>query len=521
MKRKLSSIVAVLTAGILLLSACGGGTGESGGNKSETGGDTGGNAKTELVVAHGGDPKTLDPHGTNDQPSSRVMRQIYDTLVNQNEKMEIEPSLAESWEQLDDTTYQFKLKQGVKFHNGEELKASDVKFTILRALESPHVSEIVQAIDPAKIEVVDDYTIKIGTQKPFAPLLLHLAHTASSILNEKAVTEGGENYGQNPVGTGPFKFESWTKGDNVVLLRNDDFHKEPAKLTKITFRAIPENTNRTIELEAGGADIIYDVDPNDVIRVEENEDLVLVRDLNLSTAYIGFNCQKKPFDNVKVRQAINMALDTEAMVKNVYKGIGYKAKGPLGPNVWATNQNLEPYPFDVEGAKKLLAEAGYPDGFSTTIWTNENQQRKDIAEIVQNQLGAIGIKVEPKTLEWGAYLDGTAKGEHEMFILGWVTVTGDPDYGLYQLFHSSAHGESGNRTFYTNPKVDELLEKGRYSTDEAEREKAYMEVQQIIRDEAPWVFTWGGENLSGTTKNVKGFVQHPAGHHRLYSVYFE
>lgn len=513
MKRKFSKFVSVLAVAVLVLTGCGG---------SNSGGGEAGGAKTELVVAQGADAKMLDPHGTNDQPSSRVMKQIYDRLVEQTEDMELVPGLAESWENIDDSTVEFKLRQGVKFHDGSDFTANDVKFTLLRALESSNVGHIVEAIDPEKIVVVDDYTIQIGTKYPFAPLLAHLAHTASSILSESAVTEAGDKYGlEVVVGTGPFKFESWTNGEQIVMVRNDEYWQGPAQLTKVTFRAIPENTSRTIELETGGADIIYDVDPADVQRVEDNEDLVLVRDANLSTTYIGFNCAKSPFDNVLVRQAINMALDKEAIVNNVYKGTGYQARGPLGPNVWASNQNLEPYPYDVEAAKALMVEAGYPDGFSTTIWANENQQRMDIAEIVSNQLAAIGIKTEVKIMEWAAYLDGTAAGEHDMFILGWVTVTGDPDYGLYPLFHSSAFGSAGNRTFYSNPEVDALLEKGRTSVDSAEREEAYMRVQEIVRDEAPWVFTWGGENISGTAKNVKGFKQHPAGHYKLYSVYFE
>lgn len=168
-----------------------------------------------------------------------------------------------------------------------------------------------------------------------------------------------------------------------------------------------------------------------------------------------------------------------------------------------------------------MAEAGYADGFKTTIWTNDNQQRMDIAEIVQNQLKEIGIEAEVKVIEWGAYLDGTANGEHDMFILGWVTVTGDPDYGLYALFHSSQHGAAGNRTFYSNARVDELLDTARGTADPAAREAAYKEAQEIIRDEAPWIFTWTGEDLTGTRSNVKGFTQHPAGHHKLAGVYFE
>lgn len=529
-KKRISLLVSMILVMAFTVVGCSGGSetppeGETPGTEEpgeepgeEEPGET---AKDTLIVGMGADAKSLDPHATNDQPSSRVSKQIYETLINQNEKMELEPGLAESWDQVDELTFEFKIKQGVKFHNGEELTADDVKFTLLRALESTHIGHIVGAIDGEKIEVVDPYTIRISTKEPFAPLLAHLAHTATGILNEKAVTEGGEDYGQKPVGTGPFKFANWVTGDKIELDRNDEYHGEKAKVAHVVFRNISDNTTRTIELESGGVDIAYDVQPTDVTRVEENGDLTLLRDMNLSTTYIGFNANKAPFDNVKVRQAINYALDMKTIVDVVYAGVGAPSKGPLGPNVWASNQELDEYGFDIEKAKSLMAEAGYADGFKTTIWTNDNQQRMDIAEIVQNQLKEIGIEAEVKVIEWGAYLDGTANGEHDMFILGWVTVTGDPDYGLYALFHSSQHGAAGNRTFYSNARVDELLDTARGTADPAAREAAYKEAQEIIRDEAPWIFTWTGEDLTGTRSNVKGFTQHPAGHHKLAGVYFE
>ncbi|WP_053956424.1 glutathione ABC transporter substrate-binding protein [Inediibacterium massiliense] len=490
----------------------------SGGNSEP---NTPSDKKDVLVVGQGADAVSLDPHATNDQPSSRIAKQIYETLVTQDENMELQPALADSWESIDDLTFEFKLKKGVKFHNGEAFTANDVKFTLLRGLDSPHIGHIIGSIDPNGIQIIDDYTIRISTKEPFAPLLAHLAHTATAILNEKAVNEFGDDYGQHPIGTGPYKFDKWINGDKVELVRFEDYHGEAPAIQRVIFRNIPENTNRTIELETGGIDIAYEIPPTDVSRVEDNPDLILQRNMNLSTTYLGFNCNKEHFKDVRVRQAINYAVDMEAIVKSVYKGVGAPSKGPLGPNVWASNQKLKPYEFNVEKAKKLMTEAGYPDGFKTSIWTNDNQQRMDVAEIVQNQLKAINIDAEVKVVEWGAFLDGTTAGEHDMFILGWVTVTGDPDYGLYPLFHSSQHGAGGNRCFYSNSKVDELLDKGRTSVDPAVREKAYMEVQQIIRDEAPWVFTWLGEDLAGVRSNVKGFKQHPAGHHKVYTVNFE
>ena len=513
MKKRLLTLFSLVLALLLFVSACG-----TGDEDSDPNGNGGGEVKDTLVVGMGGDAVSLDPHATNDQPSSRVTKQIYDTLILQTEELDLVPALATEWDQVDDTTFEFKLREGVMFTNGEELKASDVKFTLERALESSHIGHIVGAI--SEVEVVDDYTVRISTANPFAPLLTHLAHPATAILNEKAVTEAGEDYGQNPVGTGPFKFVSWTTGDSIVLERNDDFWGDAALVKGVTFKVVTDNSVRTIQLETGELDIAYDIQPSDVSRVESDPDLVLQRDANLSTTYIGFNVDKAPFNDVRVRQAINYALDMNAVVEAVYAGVGAPAKGPLGPNVFGSNQDLEEYALDLDKARELLEEAGFADGFSTTLWTNENQQRIDIATIVQNQLEEIGIEVTVEIVEWGQYLEDTAAGRHDMFILGWTTVTADADYGLYALFHSAQVGDAGNRTFYRNADVDRLLDLGRTTIDQDERLAAYEEAQQIIRDDAPWIFTWTGENLAGLQSNVTGFKQHPAGHHRLDKVSF-
>lgn len=524
MNRKSKLIVlSLLLAFTMLVTACGGGTTPAAPTAPGEDAPVVEAPVTDetLIVVQGADPASLDPHATNDQPSAVVMAQIYDRLIVQTETMDLEPGLAKSWEAVDDRTFEFVLQQGVTFHNGEAFNASDVKFTLLRALESPHVGHIVGAIDPEGIEIVDDYTIRIATLEPFAPILAHLAHTASSILNEKAVLEGGDDYGQYPVGTGPFKLDNWVTGDRVELVRNDNYWGENAKVARVIIRNIPENTNRAIELETGGAHIAFGIAPIDISRIEGNTDLRMIRSPNFSTTYVGFNAAKAPFDDVRVRQAINYAVDMEAIVKAVFLGAGAPSKGPLGPNVWASHQDLVPFGFDLARARELMAEAGLADGFTTTIWTNENQQRIDIAEILQNQLREINITATAQVLEWGAYLDGTAAGEHDMFILGWVTVTGDPDYGLFPLFHSSQMGAAGNRTFYSNPRVDELLDLGRASVDPAVRKAAYMEAQEIIRDEAPWIFTWTGEELNATRSNVVGFKNHPAGHPKLFTVSFQ
>ncbi|EOD00980.1 glutathione ABC transporter substrate-binding protein [Caldisalinibacter kiritimatiensis] len=505
--KKLIVVISAIMVFALALAGCGQSSNEQAGVEKDT-----------LVVAQSADAKSLDPHATNDSTSSNVAKQIYNTLVESTEDMEIVPGLAKEWEQVDDLTWEFKLRQGVKFHNGEELKASDVKFTFERMLQSSKVSHIVEAIDT--VEVVDDYTVRIKTKEPFGPLLAHLAHSASSILNEKAVKEAGDNYGQNPVGTGPFKFKSWQAGDNIVLERFDDYFRGPSQIKQITYRVIPEGTNRTIALETGEVDIAYGIEPIDQDRVANHEDLELLKQPALAMYYVGFNVEKEPFDNKLVRKAISHAINTDDIIEAVLNGAGVKAVSPIAPRVFGYNDQLEGYEYNPEKAKELLKEAGYENGFETKIMISGSQANQ-IAQVVQAQLKEVGIDVAIEQIEWGTYIDKTASGDHEMFFLGWGTVTADADYGLYPMFHSASKGAAGNRFFYENKELDELLEKGKTSTDPKEREEAYKKAQEIIVDDAPLVPTHYKIETVGIQKNVKGFKIHPAGHHSLYNVHFE
>ncbi|HEY8424826.1 MAG TPA: glutathione ABC transporter substrate-binding protein [Limnochordales bacterium] len=474
----------------------------------------------ELVVAQGADAVSLDPHRTNDQPSSRVMRQIYDTLLVQGEDLQLYPGLATEWRQLSPTRWEFKIRQGVRFHNGDVLTAHDVKFTFDRLRDPATAAPGAFILSPvANVEVVDDYTIVIETSYPFAPLLNHLAHTTTSILSRNAVTRAGDAYGTRVVvGTGPFRFEEWVTGSHIVLSRNPDYWGGEVKPGRVVFRAIPEGTVRAIELETGAVDLAYNIEPQDELRLADVPGIDLVRVETLSTTYIGFNARKPPFNDARVRQAINHAINVDAIIEHIYTGQASRAAGPISQMVWGAHPELRPYEYNPERARQLLAEAGYPNGFKTTIWTNDNPLRMQIAEVVQSDLRKVGIDVEVNVMEWGAYLRETAQGNHDMFILGWVTVTADADYGLYSLFHSSTFGDPGNRTFWSHPRVDELLDLGRTTADPQVRLRAYREAQEIIVREAPWVFLLFLTEVTGVRSNVTGFVPHPAGHHRLQQV---
>jgi len=481
--------------------------------------------RDRLVVATAAMARNLDPALSNDMPSARIHNQIYDTLVVADYDMSILPSLAERWVFDSPTALRMFLRRDIRFHNNDVLTARDVQFTLERAAVSPEIAHITGMI--RNVQVVNDHEVVINLQYPYAPFLSNLAHTASSIVNQRALTAMGETaHSLNPVGTGPYRVTNVVTGDRIELTRWDGYHGTPAIIRDVVVRVIPDPPTRLLELETGGIDIYWElhVAPQDIPRAQAHPHINVMSGPALSLTYIGFNTLNPPLNDMRVRQAIIYALDLDAINRVAYAGLGSTGQAPLNPTVWGSAAGrLPPYQFNQARARQLLAEAGHPNGFATTIFVNENQARIDTAEIMQGMLAQVGIRAEVRIVEWGAYLDMTSRrdGGHTMFILGWNTVTGDPDYGLYSLFHSSMHGAPGNRMFYTNAQVDRLLDAGRQETNPARREQIYFEAQQIIHREAPWISQWNAENVHGLRSDVRGYRLHPNGRERLWLLSFE
>lgn len=505
MKKKLF-FYAMLIITVLAFVACGG---------SDKPTASTGEVRDTLIVGNGADAKSLDPHATNDNPSARTTAQIYNRLFEFDDNSIPKGSLAETWEQPDNLTTIIHLRKGVKFHNGEELKASDVKFTFDRMMKSAKVGHIIESID--RVEIIDDYTVKFTTKEPFAPLLSHLTHNATGILNEKAVKEAGKEYGQHPVGTGPYKFVSWQSGDRITLEAFSEYFEGETPVKNLIIRSIVEETNRTIGLETGELDIVYDILGMDKTRLKDDPKYTYIEKPGVSITYLGFNLKKEPYNNPKVREAISYAINQAPILDTAFLGGAVAADSIIGPELFAYSP-VGKYEYNIEKAKILLKEAGFPDGFKTKIWINDNNVRRDIAVILQDQLKQVGIDVEIETLEWGAYIDGTARGEHDMFILGWGTVTRDPDYGITALVSSETHGSGGNRSFYSNPKVDQLLKEGRAELNIEKRKSIYKEVQELIRKDVPmYMISYPTYNVI-TKKDVKNFNFELATAHRLYGI---
>lgn len=485
----------------------------------------------DLVIATLSDAALLDPQRSTDVPSANLQTNIFEGLVKKDQNEEIVESLATEWKSIDDTTWEFKLREGVKFHDGADFNAEAVKKSFAR-IQDPDVAAprafIFESI--TEVKVIDEFTVQIVTEYPFAPILSHLAHPAGVIVSpnqvdaEYAAMEEGKDpssvINAKPIGTGFFEFDSWVPGTEIVLVKNEEYWGTPAHLDKVTFKVIPEPSARLAELKTGNAQIIEPVQPNEVAEINGSDFGTVDEKVSSSLNYLGFNMEKKPFDDVRVRQAITMLVNVQEVLDGVYEGFGLTANGPLAPNVFGYNKDLKPLEYNVEKAKELLKEAGLEDGFETTISTNDNQQRMDIAVILQNALKQVNIDVKIDVLEWGAYLDYTGNGEHDMFILGLSNPVGDADYFLTQLFHSSNKGLSGNRSFYDNPELDKLLEEGRQEIDQVARQDFYDKAQAILIEDAPMIFMQHQAYLSGVSNDIEGYWIDTSGYYKLQDVKF-
>jgi len=477
----------------------------------------------ELRVAIESDVVTLDPPMFTDVYSNYVSSQIHETLFQVDHDMKIVPMLAEKFEQPDDRSYLITLRQGVKFHNGEELTADDVKYTYGRVMDpatkSPRAANLTDAVEsPDKIEVVDKYTVKIYLKAPFAPFMERMTNGALQIVNKKAIDAAGSDYAHKPVGTGPFKYIEWKTGEYAKLERNPDYWGEKPKLDLVTFRPIPDANTRMAELESGGIDFLMQVPREDVELIKKAGKFALQEVDAINIFYLAHNTQKAPLDNPALRRAINYAINKQEIVDTIYAGTGTVAISPLNPSNWAHNASVEAYKYDPAKAKELLQQAGYK-GEPLEISFNQATEVPRVAERIQAQLkDNLGINLVLKPMEWGAFLTYIRGGDtHQMFLLGW-NGNADPDGILYPLFHSKNFGAAGNRAFYKNDRVDELLLKGQTTVKQDDRKPLYLEAQDLILKDAPWLPIRHGTNSVALTKKVQGFKVHPLNRQLYHSV---
>jgi len=481
----------------------------------------------DMNIAIGADPESLDPAEAESSPAAMVMIHAMEGLFDMTPDGEIVPHLARDYEVSEDgLEYEIYLREGIEFHDGAYFDAEAVEYNLERLQDE--AAPFAFLIDEVtEVEVVDDYTVRLHTDEPFAPLMAHLSHDFLSMVSPEAVEEYGDDFSVNPVGTGPFEFVEWTRGEEVVMERNEDYWDDKAYLDSITFSIAPEDSTRVVMVETGEADAAMFVPPREMERLQDVPEVNIVQETSLRTIYAGMNTRQEPFDDVRVRQAVNYAVDNEAIVEQVMDGAGSPSDAPISPDIFGY-EGQEPYEYDPDRARELLEEAGYEDGFSTTFHHPEGRYMMDttVAQAIQSQLADVGIDAELETMEWATYLEfldeAPEDAEHEMYLLGWGSVTGDADYGLYALFHSSEWAPYGSDYSYLgDDRVDELLEEARINPAPEDREGVYAEAIEIIWEEAPWLFLHSEVQINAVREGVEGLIHHPREFIFAGEAYFE
>ena len=458
--------------------------------------------KKILTMAQKAEIKTLDPQKATDSVSRSIIKLINQTLVYIDNEGNIVPELAQEITKVSPKETLIKIKNDIKFSNGETLTIDDVLFSLERAKASPKMSQDLYMIE--SFEKVDDRTLKINTLYDAGNLLHKLASGGVAIINKKAF-EKDEN---NIVGTGMFKLKEWVAGEKLVLERNEFFKDSKSNIDTLVVKFVPEANSRMIMLETGEIDLARDLLPLDFKKISEDTKFTTVEIETPSNMFLGFDLRNELLADKRVRQAIAYAINNEDLVKTVFNGSASVATSPVPKITTGHNENSNNYPQNIEKAKQLLAEAGYPNGFNIELFVSEDNQRIDMAVIIQDNLKKIGINAEIKTFQWAAYVSTIENPNiiKPLFIMSWNISNDDPDEVLYPLYHSSQIDAHTNVIFYKNEKFDNLISEARETTDKEKRMKLYEEAQDIIQEDLPhYTLVYPKQNFAykASIKNIK------------------
>ncbi len=468
-----------------------------------------------LVMIIESSPTNLDPRVGLDAQSERIDELIFDDLLDRDEHLNVRPQLAERWEIPDPLTYVFHLHHGVKFHDGRPLTARDVKWTFDSLLQGRIRSTKAAAyrfVD--RIDTPDDYTVIFHLKEPFATLLWNLSDGAIGIVPYGS----GEEISRHPIGSGPFRFLSAQQDKEVVVERNDDYWGEKARLPRVRFSVVPDTTTRALELRKGSADIVSNALTFDmVLALEREPQLEVLRAPGTVLTYLALNVRDPILKDVRVRQALACAIDRRPMLEYLGRGFARPADSVLPPESWAYNADVPHCDYNPGRARQLLDEAGYPavNGvrFHLTMKTSPEESTRLLAAVLQQQLRDVGITLDICSFEFATFFSDVTKGEFQMYSLRWIGGNEDPDIFEY-AFHSSKFPPNGaNRGYYSNPRLDGLIDQARKELDQDTRKQLYAEIQRILAQELPYINLWYLDNVVVHSRRVRGLTLNPSGNY--------
>lgn len=457
--------------------------------------------KTDITIARAYDAAGLDPGFLKE--NAQIVDNIFDRLIIRDKDLKLAPGLATEWKQVDDLTWEFKLRKGVTFHNGDSFSAKDVKYSIDRVLDPKNNAPTRSYISTvSRVDIVDDYTVRVITKVPDPIIPARFNRYPTEIVPKDYVEKVGQKaFSEKPVGTGPYKFVSWAKDKEIVLEANTKYWNGEPEVKKVTWRSIPESSSRISALITGEVDIALAVPPEEVNRVKSEKAVrISTVERGGNTVFIGLKTDQAPFNNLLVRKALNYAIDVNSIVKNVLNGAATATSSLIGPKDFGYAGEPEGYEYNPQKAKELLAQAGYPNGFSATLDSvNWYIRCDDVAQAIAAQLKEVGINITVNPVESTVYRTSVpAKKQSAMYFLGWSsTNTLDADAAIYSVLHSS-----DNYSTYKNPKVDALLDEARSTTDTTKRAALYKEIQNIVIEDAPRIFLYQESKFIGVSNSV-------------------
>ncbi|NYT35371.1 glutathione ABC transporter substrate-binding protein GsiB [Allopusillimonas soli] len=478
-------------------------------------------ATEDVTIAVNISLDSLDPYNTNSTLAQAVGKSYYEGLFMFDKDLKIQPLLATGYEASEDgLTYTIKLRDGVKFQDGTDFNADAVKVNLERVLDKSNgLARYNQFSRIEKVDVVDPLTVKITLKEPFSAFINSLAHPSAMMISPTALKKWGKDITFHPTGTGPFEFVEWKPATYLKVKKFDGYwQKGYPKIDTLTFRTVTDNNTRAAMVQTGEAQFAFPLPFEQAKLLEKNDKLKVVAAPSIIARYISMNVQHKPFDDVRVRQAINYAINKEALAKVAFAGYAFPSQGVIPQGVQYAKK-MDPWPYDPKKAKELLKEAGYADGFSTQLWSayNDGTSAK-VVQFLQQQLGQVGIKASVELLESGQRVQRVQQAQDpktapvRMYYAGWSASTGEADWALRPLLATSGWPPVFNNTaYYSNPEVDEDIKNALLTTDDAEKTKLYADAQDRIWKDAPWAFLVTMKLLSAQSKNLTGFNVMPDG----------